>query len=207
LITPLEVCKVVMQSERIPRGGVTAKIHVLLEAVWKRGGIAGLYQGLGATMAKHSLHSCVYFATYAQIKSSTLAPDQHSSSGLRLGYNAASGFLVGMAAGVVNNPVDVLKSRLQVAAAADLKGHELARDYATKAGKKLFGEHNGTGTREGNHRVYGVLGPLMQLVRAEGPKVLWQGLGAKLLRLGPGSAIIFSVYEYSISWLQEKPIQ
>lgn len=199
LITPLEVFKVIMQTERIPRGGVTARMHVLLGAVWRHGGVAGLYQGLGATVAKHSLHSCVYFSTYAIAKDYLRVPEQHASSWRNLYYNATAGFLAGMCAGVINNPFDVLKSRMQVAAAADLNGHLLAKDYASQSNEKLL-------CGKGGIRVCGVMGPMMRLMRTEGVRVLWKGLGAKLLRLGPGSAIIFSVYEVTMSWLQNRPI-
>ena len=189
LVTPAEVLKVIMQSERTQRGATTTRLSSAWRAVHAAGGLSAWYSGLGATVAKHSIHSCVYFASFAEVRracvpadesrrersrerSRVCAADESTSSVVSVLSSASAGFVAGICAGVCNNPFDVLKSRQQVAAAAALRGHELAGDYARVA-----------------------RGGLPSLVRAEGVCILWRGLGAKLLRLGPGSAIIFTVYE------------
>lgn len=172
LVTPAEVLKVIMQSERTQRGATTTKLASAWRAVHAAGGLSAWYSGLGATVAKHSVHSCVYFASFAEVRRACAPADESTSAVVSVVLSAGAGFVAGICAGVCNNPFDVLKSRQQVAAAAALRGHELAVDYA---------------------RVE--RGGLPSLVRAEGVCILWRGLGAKLLRLGPGSAIIFTVYE------------
>lgn len=196
IITPLEIIKIAMQSERIPRGGITARFGEVCRVIWQHSGIAGLYQGLGATVAKHAIHSCVYFSTYSELKHSVLAPGDEASSGERVRFHAGAGFAAGVSAGIVNNPFDVLKSKLQVAAASDLEGHRLAKEYAMQSGAgAALGE-------SGKQRIFGVVGPLIRLVRTEGIGILSQGLSAKLMRLGPGSAVIFTVYESVMSQLR-----
>ncbi|KOO30486.1 mitochondrial 2-oxodicarboxylate carrier [Chrysochromulina tobinii] len=172
LVTPAEVLKVIMQSERTQRGATTTKLASAWRAVHAAGGLSAWYSGLGATVAKHSVHSCVYFASFAEVRRACAPADESTSAVVSVVLSAGAGFVAGICAGVCNNPFDVLKSRQQVAAAAALRGHELAVDYA---------------------RVE--RGGLPSLVRAGGVCILWRGLGAKLLRLGPGSAIIFTVYE------------
>ena len=132
LITPLETCKIALQSERTPRGAVTSSTAQILRAVARRSGFLGLYSGLQATMFKHSLHSCVFFATFAELRAAC-GPPSGTDSGRRVLITALSGFGAGVAAGAVNNPFDVIKSQIQVAAAAELGGHSLAKEYAASS--------------------------------------------------------------------------
>ena len=194
VITPLEVLKVSMQTERTQRGATPTRLLAVCRAV-SADGLAAWYSGLGATVAKHSIHSCVYFASYAELKASSLAPAAHATAAERVRFSAASGFVAGTCAGACNNPFDVLKSRQQVAAAAGVRGHELARDYASA---------RATGLPRSMWARSELVGSMLQLVESEGVRVLWRGLGAKLLRLGPGSAIIFTVYEATLSRLARK---
>ncbi|CAK0792202.1 unnamed protein product [Prorocentrum cordatum] len=59
---------------------------------------------------------------------------------------------------------------------AGIAGHELAGDFASRAPQ-------------------GVIREMAELVRCEGPRSLFKGYVAKVARLGPGSALIFAVYE------------
>ena len=127
-----------MQSERAPKGvRPTSFVRVARAAAAQR----GLLSGMRATVAKHSCHSCVYFATFAEMQAHLQAPPRaaaahtgaaHSAAahapggsgqagqGRRVGSSLGAGFVAGVAAGTVNNPFDVLKSRQQVALALTL---------------------------------------------------------------------------------------
>jgi hypothetical protein len=108
-----------------------------------------------------------------------------------------AGFIAGSAAGIVNNPFDILKSRQQVAASAALPNHLLAQDYLRQHHSSL--SDNGTSKRWIIWKSKnGVIYNLVSLIKTEGLISLTRGLSAKLLRLGPGSAIIFVVYETSL---------
>ena len=180
LITPLETCKIALQSERTPRGAVPSGAAQTIWVIVQRGGVAGLYSGLIATMCKHSLHSCVYFASFAELRT-MYGPQQDAATWEHMRFSACAGFAAGVAAGTVNNPFDVVKSQMQVVAAADLGGHSLAKEYAASGGQGL-----------------GLLPTMARLLRTDGLSAFSRGLGAKLLRLGPGSAIIFTVYETTL---------
>jgi len=171
VITPLEVLKIAMQTERTRRDAATTRLVAVARAINASGGVGAWYSGLGTTVAKHSIHSCVYFASHAELMALSRAPSKAATEAERVRWSAAAGFVAGVLAGVCNNPFDVLKSRQQVAAAGGLRGHELGGDYARVSTSAIA------------------------LVRQDGVRILWRGLGAKLLRLGPGSAIIFGVYE------------
>eukprot|EP00966_Prymnesium_polylepis_P241513 5585191-Prymnesium_polylepis.1 len=136
--------------------------------MWRRGGVAPFYTGLGATVCKHSAHSMVYFAGFRQCQCSARA-----ALGTNVRGDLAAGFVAGCAAGTVNNPFDVVKSREQAMAHALTPGS----------------------------RAPGVLAGLQRVARAEGVGALFSGWTAKVLRLGPGSAIIFAVYHAALDRL------
>ena len=151
-ITPMEVLKVQMQSSRGP-----ASMLAIAARLWQTGRLAAFYTGIGATVVKHSLHSMVYFSTFRNMQHGARAALQSHVRG-----DAVAGFAAGVAAGTVNNPFDVVKSRAQVA--AHLPG-----------GASLV-----TG--------------LMHVLHTGGASALFAGWTAKVLRLGPGSAVIFATY-------------
>lgn len=49
-----------------------------------------------------------------------------------------------------------------------------------------------------------MIGSLVTVAREEGYGALYKGLLPKILRLGPGGAIMLLVYEYSYEYLQER---
>ena len=129
--------------------------------LWRLGGLAPFYTALGATVVKHSAHSCVYYAGF-QLAQRHAREWLHST----VRGDLAAGFLAGVAAGTVNNPFDVVKSRQQAHAH---RAAPSSRDSSVFAG-------------------------IVQIARREGASTLFTGWGAKVARLGPGSAIIFAVY-------------
>jgi solute carrier family 25 2-oxodicarboxylate transporter 21 len=163
LINPFEVVKISQQAEI----GSHQSTMTCLRSIAGKGGIVALYAGLPATMAKHFFHSCIYFMTYEEAKKNI--PVNTNWSVL---YTLGAGFFAGSCAAVVNNPFDVIKSRLQIVSSTHLP---VGREFATKfssTGQAFF-----------------------YILRTEGPLAFYQGFSAKILRLGPGSALIFLVYE------------
>lgn len=170
-ITPLECIKIAMQSEKATSGQSVGTV-AFAAAMLRSGGARSLYSGLAATMAKHSAHSMFYFAAFHQSKK--LVPAQPSPA-VRILSDLAAGFVAGCVAATANNPFDVVKTRMQVGAASGVSSHAVAREFADSNRSALAWAR--------------------ELVATEGMAALYKGYGAKVLRLGPGSAIIFSVYE------------
>lgn len=46
-----------------------------------------------------------------------------------------------------------------------------------------------------------VVGLTTQLLRREGPRALFSGLGARIAMTGPGAAVSWAVYEQTKTWL------
>ena len=101
VITPAEVIKVAMQSERTQSFAATSRFGAVTRAI-SAGGLRRWYSGVGATVAKHSIHSCIYFATFAELKRTAWAPDTTASVGERTRFTAGAGFVA--AAEAVGSP-------------------------------------------------------------------------------------------------------
>jgi len=123
-------------------------------------------------VSKHAAHSCFYFAAFHETKK--LAPAGEMSRAREMAWDLGAGFVAGVAAATANNPFDVVKTRQQAGAAA-VEGHAAGAEFAAARGRSLPAW-------------------ALELVRTEGATGLYKGYVAKVGRLGPGSAIIFCVY-------------
>eukprot|EP00930_Biecheleria_cincta_P079465 TRINITY_DN67314_c0_g1_i1.p1 TRINITY_DN67314_c0_g1~~TRINITY_DN67314_c0_g1_i1.p1 ORF type:complete len:304 (-),score=36.78 TRINITY_DN67314_c0_g1_i1:27-938(-) len=173
VITPIECVKIAMQSEKATSVASPTGTLTFARAMVNSGGVASLYSGLTATVAKHTAHSCFYFAAFHETKK--LAPKTNTSKLQQISWDLGAGFVAGCAAATANNPFDVVKTRMQVSAASGVSGHAAAQEFSTMS--------------------LSTLGWATALVRTEGFGALYKGYFAKVARLGPGSAIIFCVYE------------
>lgn len=178
IITPVECVKIAMQSEKASQGSTATGMVAFATSMLRHGGLRSVYCGLGATVAKHTAHSCFYFAAFHEAKK--LAPKATAGSKLQqIGVSLCSGFIAGVAAATANNPFDVVKTRQQVGAASVLSHHAAAQEFSgLQRSLWSWASH---------------------LMRTEGPAAFYKGYVAKVARLGPGSAIIFCVYEQIIS--------
>jgi len=176
IITPLECVKIAMQSEKATAGSSHTGMLAFGMSMIRAGGIGSIYSGLAATVSKHTAHSCCYFAAYHETKK-YLAPigGQGTTKAQQVSKDLVAGFIAGCAAATANNPFDVVKTRQQVGAASVVAHHAAAQEFS-QSSRSLFG--------------WAAL-----LMRTEGPAAFYKGYVAKVARLGPGSAIIFSVYE------------
>jgi len=161
-----------MQSEKATVGTKPTGMWTFMAAMVRTGGLASLYSGLAATVAKHTAHSCFYFAAFHETKK--LAPVRAESMAQKVGWDLGSGFVAGCAAATANNPFDVVKTRQQVGAAASVSSHAAAQEFV--------------------HSQRSLIQWTTELVRLEGLLALYKGYFAKVARLGPGSAIIFCVH-------------
>merc|ERR1712107_669021 len=126
IITPIECVKIAMQSEKASSAptGMLQFARSMVQA----GGVSSLYSGLCATMAKHTAHSCFYFAAFHETKK--FAPVGQKSRAEKVFWDLGSGFVAGCAAATANNPFDVVKTRQQVGAASAVSGHAAAKEFA-----------------------------------------------------------------------------
>ena len=114
---PLELMRTRMQADRAFAqegmvGGATALV--------RREGLSALFRGLGPTLIRDVPFSCVYLVGHERLKRLLVEPHgpQHGS----FCASFVAGGLAGAAATLLTMPLDVVKTRMQVGAAAQLPG-------------------------------------------------------------------------------------
>ncbi|XP_032235901.1 mitochondrial glutamate carrier 1 isoform X2 [Nematostella vectensis] len=93
-------------SVAVPRSAFQIAKDLLLTK-----GISGIYKGLGATLARDIPFSCIYFPLFAYLNLKSI--DMHGGKPPLI-YCLGAGCLAGMTASVAVNPLDVIKTRLQL---------------------------------------------------------------------------------------------
>ena len=172
VVTPAEVCKIRMQSQYHSLADPSQMQHrkytnVLQTAVTivREEGLGALYKGVVPTMLRQGCNQAVNFTAYNWIKRAVLEWQQTSelSSWQSL---VIGGFSGGMGP-LVNNPLDVVKTRMQ---------------------KQVI--------HEGKAPKYtGLAQSCVVIAKEEGVLALWKGITPRLLRIVPGQAITFMTYE------------
>jgi solute carrier family 25 citrate transporter 1 len=174
VVTPAEVCKIRMQSQYHSMVDPAQMQHRKYSNVFQTAytivreeGLGALYKGVVPTMLRQGCNQAVNFTAYNAIKKSILERQQTTElaswQSLMIG-----GFSGGMGP-IVNNPLDVVKTRLQ---------------------KQVV--------HEGKQPKYtGLVQACVVIAREEGPLALWKGITPRLLRIMPGQAITFMTYEYA----------
>lgn len=132
----------------------------LLESVIKEKGISTLWTGILPTLLRDVPFSAIYWGTYENTKKRILFKNEF----LR---NFLCGYVSGVLAAIITNPIDVVKTRMQ-ASFKDTSNH-----YNTTA-------HS-----------------IKTIIQEDGFRGFTRGMGPRLLRIGPSSAIMISTYELS----------
>lgn len=172
VVTPAEVCKIRMQSQFHSLADPAQMAHRKYRNVFQTAftivreeGIGALYKGVVPTMLRQGCNQAVNFTAYNAIKRSVLEKQQLTE--LPSWQSLMIGGLSGGMGPMVNNPLDVVKTRLQ---------------------KQVV--------HEGKQPKYtGLLQACTVIAKEEGAFALWKGITPRLLRIMPGQAITFMTYE------------
>lgn len=172
VVTPAEVCKIRMQSQYHSLMDATQIKHrkytnVLQTAmlITKEEGIGALYKGVVPTMLRQGCNQAVNFTGYNLIKQKVMEY-QHTDK-LEHWQSLLIGGISGGMGPTVNNPLDVVKTRLQ--------------KQVVLPGK--------------TPKYTGLLQACVVIAKEEGILALWKGITPRLLRIMPGQAITFMTYE------------
>lgn len=172
VVTPAEVCKIRMQGQYHSLMDPTQMQHRKYRNVFqtaftivKEEGLGALYKGIVPTMLRQGCNQAVNFTAYTLIKQNVMAWQQ--TDRLEHWQSLLIGGLSGGMGPLVNNPLDVVKTRLQKQVVIPGK----APKYT------------------------GLLQACVTIAREEGVVSLWKGITPRLLRIVPGQAITFMVYE------------
>ncbi|KAK0396584.1 hypothetical protein QR680_001775 [Steinernema hermaphroditum] len=164
--TPMELLKIQMQQAS---GSGKMSATKLALGLLKEKGIAGLYRGLGSTLARDVTFSVIYFPLFAKIDS--LGPRKADGSGDAVFY---ASFLAGLTSGAVASfcvtPLDCIKTRLQL-----IK------------------------TNPGDMKYNGIADAFLKILKHEGPKALFKGAACRMMVMAPLFGIAQTVYYIGVA--------
>lgn len=172
IVTPAEVCKIRMQSQyhsmidpaQMQHRKYTNVIQTAVTIV-REEGIGALYKGVVPTMLRQGCNQAVNFTAYNIIKQKVI--EYQKTDQLHHWQSLLIGGLSGGMGPLVNNPLDVVKTRLQ---------------------KQVV--HPGKAPK-----YTGLMQACVLIAKEEGFLALWKGITPRLLRIMPGQAITFMTYE------------
>ncbi|OQR76085.1 mitochondrial glutamate carrier protein-like [Tropilaelaps mercedesae] len=130
-------------------------------------GIMGLYKGTGATMLRDVSFSMIYFPLFANINS--FGPKREDGTTV-FWASFLAGCLAGSTAACAVNPMDVVKTRLQLL-------------------KKGSGEEN----------YNGVADAIKKILTNEGPKAFFKGAGCRMIVIAPLFGIAQTIYYLGVA--------
>eukprot|EP00162_Nutomonas_longa_P022890 comp6253_c0_seq1/m.6017 comp6253_c0_seq1/g.6017 ORF comp6253_c0_seq1/g.6017 comp6253_c0_seq1/m.6017 type:complete len:178 (+) comp6253_c0_seq1:1-534(+) len=107
IVTPLETMKVKMMESQ--KGMLSGIAHII-----STDGIGGIYKGVTATVLKQASNQGIRFFSYNEIKDVMLKYRGYpGKKDLDNSESLVAGMLAGTASVIGNNPVDVVKTRMQ----------------------------------------------------------------------------------------------
>lgn len=181
IVTPAEVCKIRLQSQyhslmdpsQLARKKYTNVAQTAVTIV-REEGFSALYKGIIPTMMRQGCNQAVNFTAYNIFKRELLSAQDRVE--LPHYQSLILGGISGGLGPMVNNPLDVVKTRMQ--------------KQVIKPGI--------------NTKYTGIFQAIGLIAREEGYFALWKGITPRLMRIMPGQAITFMTYEAVSSSLTQK---
>lgn len=189
VVTPMEVIKIRLQAQHhsmadpldIPKYRNAA--HALYTVI-KEEGPSALYRGVSLTALRQGSNQAVNFTAYSYLKSylqqrlHTEEEDGSSSSDLPSYQTMLIGLVSGAMGPLSNAPIDTIKTRLQQKTAGVAGERTAAIGRIVTIARDMF-------KQEGIHAFY-------------------KGITPRIMRVAPGQAVTFTVYEYLKGWLEAR---
>ncbi|KAK0240016.1 mitochondrial carrier domain-containing protein [Armillaria nabsnona] len=170
VVTPMEVVKIRLQAQQHSLADPleTPRYRNAAHAVYtivREEGFSALYRGVSLTALRQATNQGANFTVYQELKKA-VQQWQPDLPELPSYQHMIIGLISGAAGPMSNAPIDTIKTRLQKSTAVP--------------GQSAF------------RRIYGIAEDMW---RAEGVRSFYKGITPRILRVAPGQAIVFAVYE------------
>jgi hypothetical protein len=169
---PIDVIKERMQAQPPSLAGRYRSSFDGVQTVFSNESIRGLYRGYLSTLASFGPFSGVYFMTFEAVK--PLLGGTHPSSFWQTMISAG---IANAIAALTTNPLDLVKTRLQVQRAVLTVGNERVV------------------SQQFSFAYTGLLGGLRETIRHDGVLSLWRGTGARILFTAPNAALTMTMFD------------
>ncbi|KAI5820921.1 mitochondrial carrier domain-containing protein [Pyronema omphalodes] len=178
VVTPMEVVKIRLQSQHHSMADPldVPRYRNAAHAAYtvvREEGFRALYSGVSLTALRQSTNQAVNFTAYTYFKQWALQW-QPELEELPSYQHMVLGLVSGAMGPLSNAPIDTIKTRLQKSSA---KPGESALSRITYIAKDMF--------------------------KQEGPRAFYQGITPRVMRVAPGQAVTFTVYEYIRGWMEK----
>lgn len=178
VVTPMEVVKIRLQAQHhsmsdpldVPKYRNAA--HAAF-TVAKEEGMGALWRGVSLTALRQGTNQAANFTAYSYLKKllqdlqSQKLGSEHGGSNLPGWQTSIIGLISGAVGPFTNAPIDTIKTRLQKMPAEE---GQTAISRIMTIGRDMF--------------------------RNEGPSAFYKGITPRVMRVAPGQAVTFTVYEY-----------
>ncbi|KAG7447950.1 mitochondrial carrier [Guyanagaster necrorhizus] len=170
VVTPMEVVKIRLQAQQHSLADPleTPRYRNAAHAVYtivREEGFSALYRGVSLTALRQATNQGANFTVYQELKKAAQRW-QPDLPELPSYQHMIIGLISGAAGPMSNAPIDTIKTRLQKSTAVP--------------GQSAF------------RRIYGIAEDMW---KAEGVRSFYKGITPRILRVAPGQAIVFAVYE------------
>ncbi|GMM37740.1 Sfc1 protein [Saccharomycopsis crataegensis] len=187
VVNPMEVVKIRMQAQSNSATDPTAlpKYRNAIQAAYvigKEEGFKAFYKGVSLTALRQATNQGVNFTVYSKLR--VKLQEYHQSDNVPGWQTSGIGLISGGLGPLCNAPIDVIKTRLQKEIGFDPKENSVKR--ITRIGTKLIQE--------------------------EGVRAFYKGVTPRIMRVAPGQAVTFTVYEFmqnalgKVSFLNSKKL-
>lgn len=211
---PIDVTKERLQSQPSCLVGRYQNSRHALETILRLEGVKGLYRGYFSTLGSFGPFSGVYFVTYeyfshflshtwsSSVSTSNASRNSFSSVGGKDGAHRppwiplASGFGATIVAGLLCNPMELVKTRLQVQQTVLLTPRTCATSGSETHNTPIMRRTLQGSPRLFSYQYKGLVDGITQMVKTDGFLSLWQGAFARVAFQAPNAALTMTFYEY-----------
>lgn len=173
VVNPMEVIKIRLQaqhhslSDPVDTPKYRSAPHALYTVVKEEGFIA-LYRGVSLTALRQGTNQAANFTAYSQLKAALqrLQPEYNNSQ-LPAYQTTVIGLISGAVGPFSNAPIDTIKTRLQK-----------------------------TRAEPGQSAIARITSIASDMFKQEGARAFYKGITPRVMRVAPGQAVTFTVYEY-----------
>lgn len=172
VVTPMEVIKIRLQAQHHSMADpldvpkYRNAAHALYTVV-KEEGFSALYRGVSLTALRQGSNQAVNFTAYTEIKAWVQSRQIDPDAALPSWQTALTGLVSGAMGPLSNAPIDTIKTRLQ-------RNPAQPGETAVK-------------------RITSIAGTMW---KQEGIRAFWMGITPRIMRVAPGQAVTFAVYEF-----------
>lgn len=163
----MEVAKIRMQAQDQSQPFKYRNGPQTVFTIIKEEGARALYRGVSLTALRQGTNQAVNFTVYSYLRDMLLKANGNPDGKLPATQTTMIGLVSGAMGPLCNAPIDTIKTRIQ----------------KTRI----------TSGQSGWSRLVSVA---LDTFKNEGPKAFYKGIGPRIMRVAPGQAVTFTVYEY-----------